>query len=133
MFLWYKYLIVTFFSTEKGARKALYKKYKRGISITDGVDTALISAGVILASIGLVIPVMLPLEICAIVCGTSGASIKISRRKLMSKAQKHYEIKTMGQTKLNTIKNFISKALNDGQCQNKNSSWYLMNLTNSIV
>ena len=33
----------------------------------------------------------------------------------MSKAQKHYEIKTMGQTKLNTIKNLISKALNDGQ------------------
>ena len=28
------------------SRKALYKKYKRGINITDGVDTTLISAGV---------------------------------------------------------------------------------------
>ena len=33
----------------------------------------------------------------------------------MSKAQKHYEIKTIGEGKLNTVKNLISKALNDGQ------------------
>ena len=33
----------------------------------------------------------------------------------MSKAQKHYEIKTLGVSKLNSIKNLISKALNDGQ------------------
>ena len=33
----------------------------------------------------------------------------------MSKAQKHYEIKTIGESKLNSVKNLISKALNDGQ------------------
>ena len=32
---------------ERDMRKSLYKKYKRGINITDGVDTGLISASVI--------------------------------------------------------------------------------------
>ena len=33
----------------------------------------------------------------------------------MSKTQKHYEIKTLGESKLNSIKSLISTALNDGQ------------------
>ena len=101
--------------TERDARKALYKKYKRGINITDGVDTALISTSVIMAGVGLAVPVMLPLEIVAIVCGCMGVCVKLLRRKLMSKTQKHYEIKTLGEDKLNSIKSLISTALNDGQ------------------
>ena len=84
---------------ERDARKALYKKYKRGINITDGVDTTLISAGVIMAGVGLTVPLMLPLEIIAIVCGCMGVCVKLVRRKLMSKTQKHYEIKTPGESK----------------------------------
>ena len=79
---------------ERDARKALYKKYKRGINITDGVDTTLISAGLVIAGVGLAAPILLPFEIAAIVFGTVSVSIKIIRQKLMSKAQKHYEIKT---------------------------------------
>ena len=94
-------------------RKALYKKYNRAINFTDSIDTTLISASVIMAGIGLAVPAMLPMEIAAIVCGCMG--VKLVRRKLMSKAQKHYEIKTIGESKLNSVKNFISKALNDGQ------------------
>ena len=93
----------------------MYKKYKRGINITDGVDTALISTSVIMAGVGLAVPVMLPLEIVAIVCGCMGVCVKLLRRKLMSKAQKHYEIRTLGESKLNSIKSLISTALNDGQ------------------
>ena len=33
----------------------------------------------------------------------------------MSKAQKHYEIKTLRESKLNSVKSLISKALNDEQ------------------
>ena len=36
---------------ERDARKALYKKCKRGINFTDGIDTALISTSVIMAGI----------------------------------------------------------------------------------
>ena len=53
---------------DRDARKALYKKYKRGINFTDAIDTTtLISASVIMAGIGLAVPLMLPLEIAAIV------------------------------------------------------------------
>ena len=100
---------------ERDMRKSLYKKYKRSINITDGVDTGLISASVILASVGITVPLMLPLEIIAIVCGCMGVCVKLVRRKLMSKTQKHYEIKTLGESKLNSIKDLISKALQDGQ------------------
>ena len=99
---------------EKDLRKALYKRYNRAIILTDSIDTTLISASVIMAGIGLV-PAMLPLEIAAIVCGCMGACVKLVRRKLMSKAQNNYEIKTIGESKLNSVKNLISKTLNDGQ------------------
>ena len=100
---------------ERDVRKALYKKYNRAINFTDSIDTTLISASVIMAGIGLAVPAMLPLEIAAIVCGCMGACVKLVRRKLMAKAQKHYEIKTIGESKLNSVKNLISKALNDGR------------------
>ena len=100
---------------ERGLRKALYKKYKRGINLTDGFDTLLISTSVILAGVGLAIPVLLPLEIVAVVCGCMGVCVKAFRRKLMSKAQKHYEIKTIADSKLNSIKDLVSMALTDGQ------------------
>ena len=83
--------------------------------MTDSIDSTLISASVIMAGIGLAVPAMLPLEIAAIVCGCMGACVKLVRRKFMSKAQKHYETKTIGESKLNSVKNLISKALNDGQ------------------
>ena len=111
---------------ERGLRKALYKKYKRGINLTDGFDTLLISTcagfdtllistSVILAGVGLAIPVLLPLEIVAVVCGCMGVCVKAFKRKLMSKAQKHYEIKTIAESKLNSIKDSISEALSDGR------------------
>ena len=100
---------------ERDARKALYKKYKRGMNATDGVDTVLISTSVVMAGVGLAVPALLPLEIAAILCGCAGVCVKLVRRKLASKVQKHYEIKTLGESKLNSIKNLISKALNDGQ------------------
>ena len=93
----------------------MYKKYNRVINFTDGLDTTLISISVIMAGIGLAVPVMLSLEIAAIVCGCLGACVKMVRPKSMSKAQKHYEIKTIGESKLNSVKNLFSKALNDGQ------------------
>lgn len=100
---------------ERDVRKALYKKYKRGINITDGVDTGLISTSVILAGVGLAVPIMLPLEIAAIVCGSLGVCVKLVRRRLHAKSQKHYEIKTIADSKLNSIKDLISKVLTDGQ------------------
>ena len=95
-------------------QERLYIKSING-DATDGVDTALISTSVVMAGVGLAVPALLPLEIAAILCVCAGVCVKLVRRKLASKAQKHYEIKTLGESKLNSIKNLISKALNDGQ------------------
>ena len=100
---------------ERDMRKSLYKKYKRGINITDGVDTGLISASVILASVGITVPIMFPLEIAAVVCGGLGMCVKLIRRKLMTKTQKHCNVQTIAESKLNSIKDIVSKALQDGQ------------------
>ena len=100
---------------ERDMRKSLYKKYKRGINITDGVDTSLISASVILAGVGITVPIMLPLEIAAVVCGGLGMCVKLIRRKLMTKTQKHCNIQTIAESKLNSIKDIVSKALQDGE------------------
>ena len=87
--------------------KCYNKKYKHGINITESADTTPISAGVIMAGVGFAVPIMLPLEITAIVCGTVGVFMKLMRRKLMSKAQKHFEIKTLADSKLNSMKNYF--------------------------
>ena len=100
---------------ERDMRKSLYKKYKRSINITDGVDTGLISASVILASVGITVPIMLPLEIAAVVCGGLGMCVKLIRRKLMTKTQKHCNVQTIAESKLNSIKYIVSKALQDGE------------------
>ena len=73
------------------------------------------SASVILAGIGIAFPVLLPLQITAIVCGSLGGLVKLIRRKLTTKSKKHHEIKTMAECKLNSIKDLISKSLTDGQ------------------
>ena len=100
---------------ERDNRQSLYKKYKRSINVTDGVDTTLISGSVIMGGIGIAVPFMLPLEIAAILCGVAGVCVKFMRRRLHSKALKHYEIKTLADGKLNSVKDLISKALNDGE------------------
>ena len=83
--------------------------------MTDGVDTTLISGSVIMGGIGIALPLMLPLEIAAIVCGVAGVCVKFVRRRLHAKAKKHDEIKMIAESKLNSVKDLISKALNDGK------------------
>ena len=68
-----------------------------------------------MGGVGLAFPVLLPLEIAAIICGSLGVCVKFVRRRLYIKIQKHYEIKTIADSKLNGIKDLISKALTDGE------------------
>ncbi|VDI62254.1 Hypothetical predicted protein [Mytilus galloprovincialis] len=67
------------------------------------------------AGIGIAFPILLPIQIAAVVCGSLGGLVKLIRRKLTTKSKKHYEIKTMAECKLNSIKDLISKSLTDGQ------------------
>ena len=100
---------------ERDNRQSLYKKYKRSINAIDGIDTTLISWSVIMGGIGIAVPLMLPLEIVAVVCGVAGVCVKFIRSRLHLKAKRHDEIKMVAESKLNSVKDLISKALNDGQ------------------
>jgi len=101
---------------ERDKRLCLFQKYNRGINITDGVDTGMISSSIVVAGVGLAVPIVLPyITIAAAVCGSLGVCVKFIRRKLASKAKKHYEMKTIAESKLNSIKDIISKALADGE------------------
>ena len=78
-------------------------------------------------------PVILPVGIVAILCGNMVVCVKFLRPTLMSKTRKHYEIKTLGEDKLNSIKNFISITLNTGKHPNKNLKWFQMSRTNIMT
>ena len=63
----------------------------------------------------MLMPLMLLLEIAAVVCGVAGVCVKFNRRRLHLKAKKHGEIKMVADSKLNSVKDIVSKALQDGQ------------------
>ena len=79
---------------ERDKRSQLHKKYRRGINILDGFDTALLTAcigtsisGVGLLSTVIAAPVVLGLEIAALSCGVLGVTGKFVGRRLQSKQE----------------------------------------------
>ena len=108
------------FEKERDFRASLYKKYRRGAYFVDGFDTALsvtrvglAASGVGLLSTIIAAPVAIRLQAGAIVCGLLGAGGKFLGRRLQAKARKHDLIRGLAESKLNTITNRISVALND--------------------
>ena len=106
--------------SEIETRAALYKKYRRGMNALDGVDTALLATtiglgvgGVGLLSTIIAAPIALGLEVGALGCGLASVGCKFAGRRLHTKAKKHDEIRVLAESKLNTISDHISRALND--------------------
>ena len=62
----------------------MYKKYRRGANVVDGIDTALS-----MTSVGLAASVAIGLQAGAIVCGLLGVGGKLVGRRLQAKARKH--------------------------------------------
>jgi hypothetical protein len=107
---------------ERDQRAALYKKYHRGVNALDGVEYTLITAsmGMGIGGVGLLAtiiaaPVVLGLEVAAVVCGLLGVAGKFVSRRLAVKAKKHDEIRVLAESKLNTIADHVSTALVDGE------------------
>ena len=106
---------------ERHFRASMYKKYRRGANFVDGIDTALsvtsvglaAASGVGLLSTIIAAPDALGLQAGAIVCGLLGAGGKLVGRRLRAKARKHNLIRGLAESKLNTIADHISVALND--------------------
>ena len=111
---------------ERNFRASLYKKYKCGVNIVDGIDTALAltSMGLAASGIGLlstiiVAPVAIGIQAGAVVCGLLGAGGKIIGRKLQAKAKKHNQTCVLADSKLNTISDHILAALADDKISDK--------------
>ena len=106
---------------ERNFRASMYKKYRRGANVVDGIGTAPLSvtsvdlaASVVgLLSTIIAAPVALGLQAGAIVCGLLGVGGKLVYRRLQAKARKHDLIRGLAESKLNTIADRISVALND--------------------
>ena len=105
---------------ERDFRASLYKKYRRGVNVVDGLDTALsvASAGLVASGVGVLMkiipaPVAVGLQAGAIACGLLGAGGKFICRRLENKARKHDHVRVLAEPKLNTIADRISTALTD--------------------
>jgi hypothetical protein len=118
--------------TERDLREKLYKKYRRAINVIDGVDATLVLAslglgatGVGLLSTIIAAPIVIPLEVVAIGCGLVGVGGKFISRKLLRKAKKHDDIRVLAISKLNSISDLVSKAIQDQQISSEEYSLIL--------
>lgn len=110
-----------YLKSEINSRRNIYKKYNRAKMIIDGVSagasvsTVVISAvGVTLISTGIGAVSGLVLECVSALTGMSDMIGIFVSRKLAQKANKHHDIVMVAESKLNTLRTHISKALNDG-------------------
>ena len=110
------------FEKNKEDRRKTLKKYTKSLTIINGTDTVLTTAalGLGVAGVGLLTtivaaPIVLGMEIAALGMGAGSILIKYVNKKLQLKADKHRQILTLSEAKLNTIQNHISKALEDGK------------------
>jgi hypothetical protein len=106
---------------EGAARAGLYKKYRRSVNILDGIDIWASATGVILGGVGtgllvtiVAVPAVPIILGVAAGCGLASAGTKVATRRLRAKAQKHDQIRVLAESKLNSISDLVSKALEDG-------------------
>ena len=96
----------------------MYKKYRRGANVADRIDNALSVPSVGLATSGvlstiIVAPVAIGLQAGRLYVGRWGVGGKLVGRRLQAKARKHDLIRGFAESKLNTIADRISVALNN--------------------
>ena len=105
---------------EHDFRASLYKKYRWGANVIDGLDTGLSVAGAVMAATGvgllttiIATPIAIGLQAGATASWLLGAGGRFIYRKLEAKARKHDQIRVLAVSKLNSIADRISAALTD--------------------
>ena len=83
-----------------------------------------------MAALGFAVPILLPLEIGAACCAGVGTCITLIRRRLNTKSKKHSDIKTLAESKLNSIEKNVSKALEDNKISDTEFKGILTELDN---
>ena len=107
--------------TERDKRAVLNTKYRKGVRIINVVDTisdlvALASGAATITVLSTIVaaPIAVALQALAVGAGVFSVIGRVVNRKLTLKSEKHRQIKTLAEAKLNTITDYVSKALEDG-------------------
>ena len=107
--------------TERDKRAVLNTKYRKGVRIINVVDTisdlvALASGAATITVLSTIVaaPIAVALQGLAVGAGVFSVIGRVVNRKLTLKSEKHRQIKTLAEAKLNTITDYVSKALEDG-------------------
>ena len=118
--------IENYLRAEIERRKHLHKQYKKANSAICVVDTTLASTsmglgitGVALLSTIVAAPVALVMEGTSIGTGFLCVLAKYANKKLRTKEDKHRKIQILAESKLNTIHDYVSKAMIDGYIDDK--------------
>jgi len=121
--------------TERDKRAVLNEKYRKGVRIINVVDgiSALVALGSTASAIAVLstivaAPIAMALQAVAVGAGVFSAVGRVVNRKLTLKAEKHRQIKTLAEAKLNTISDYVSKALEDGYISDEEYSLILNEL-----
>ena len=121
--------------TERDKRAVLNMKYRKGVRIINVVDgiSALVALGSTASAIAIMstivaAPVAVALQAVAVGAGVFSAVGRVVNRKLSLKAEKHRQIKTLAEVKLNTISDYVSKALEDDYISDEEYSLILNEL-----
>ena len=109
-----------FLRSEVDLRDKLTKRFKRRATATSISDTAVIAAITTLEATsiatlitGIGIPISVVLASTGLFLGLGSAIIHKTRRIFDSKAKKHEKIKTLAESKLDSISSLVSKAVED--------------------
>jgi autonomous glycyl radical cofactor GrcA len=112
--------IKTFLEKEIEDRRKLYNKYKKGYTACDNINNAssIISTGCGIAGMTLLVtvvstPIVIGLECVALTMGGVAIVANFANKKLLKKLEKHEKIMTLAISKLNTICDLVSKAIED--------------------
>jgi len=121
-----------FLRDEISYRDQKYKKFKRHSTASSVSDTSIITAITVLeiASVatlttGVGLPISIVLASTGLLLGLGSAVIHKSQRIFDSKAKKHDKIKTLAESKLDSISSLVSKAVEDAHVSHEEYQFIL--------
>ena len=111
---------------EREKRAVLNAKYRKGVRIINVVESisALVVMGSSVSSIAVLstivaAPIAVALQVAALGAGVCNTIVRVLNGKFAVKAEKHEKIKTLAEAKLNTISDYVSRALEDDNISNE--------------
>lgn len=121
-----------FLRSEVERRDKLAKQFKRRAMATTISDTSLITAitalevaSVATLTTGVGLPISIALASTGLILGIGSAVVHKTQKIFESKAKKHDKIKTLAESKLDSISNLVSKAIEDAHISHEEYQFIL--------